>query len=102
MASWARYAEGVDEQGEPIDVQDQLAETLVPLAKSQRENPTAFIENTRCSATSHAGALRRSVHVGVDSLHRDGARATLESLVREGDGMTVPARRSGRWSSARR
>ena len=46
MASWARYAEGVDEQGEPIDVQDQLADTLVPLARSQRDNPTAFIENT--------------------------------------------------------
>ena len=46
VASWARYAEGVDEQGEPIDVQDQLADTLVPLAKSQREKPTAFIENT--------------------------------------------------------
>lgn len=30
---WARYAEGVDEQGEPIDVQDQLADTLVPLAR---------------------------------------------------------------------
>ena len=46
VASWARYAEGVDEQGEPIDVQDQLADTLVPLARSQRDNPTAFIENT--------------------------------------------------------
>ena len=52
VASWARYAEGVDEQGEPIDVQDQFAETLVPLAKSQRDNPTAFIENTACSAIS--------------------------------------------------
>jgi mannitol 2-dehydrogenase len=46
VASWARYAEGVDEQGEPIDVADQLADSLVPLARSQHDNPTAFIENT--------------------------------------------------------
>jgi mannitol 2-dehydrogenase len=39
----------VDEQGEPIEVGDQLADTLVPLAKSQRENPTTFIENTEVS-----------------------------------------------------
>ncbi|MGV0798007.1 mannitol dehydrogenase family protein, partial [Mycolicibacterium elephantis] len=46
VASWARYAEGVDEQGQPIDVQDQLADILVPLARSQHDHPTAFIENT--------------------------------------------------------
>ena len=39
VASWARYSEGVDEHGEPIDVQDQLADTLVPLAKSQHDEP---------------------------------------------------------------
>ena len=46
VASWARYAEGVDEEGEPIEVVDQLAESLVPIARSQYQNPTAFIENT--------------------------------------------------------
>ena len=35
VASWARYAEGVDESGEPIEVVDQFAEELVPLARSQ-------------------------------------------------------------------
>ena len=28
VASWARYAEGVDEQGEPIKIVDQLADTV--------------------------------------------------------------------------
>ena len=46
VASWARYAEGVDEWGEPIEVVDQLADSLVPIARSQHENPTAFIEIT--------------------------------------------------------
>lgn len=83
VASWARYAEGVDEQGEPIDVQDQLAERLVPLAKSQRDHPMAFISDT--DVFGDLAAHPRFVEAylwALDSLHRDGARATLEALVR--------------------
>lgn len=82
VASWARYAEGVDEQGEPIDVQDQLAEILVPLAQSQREHPTAFIENT--AVFGDLASQPRFVEAylwALDSLHRNGARATLENLL---------------------
>lgn len=84
VASWARYAEGVDEHGEPIDVQDQLADTLVPLAKSQRENPTAFIENTAVFGDLADDFRFVQAYVwALDSLHRDGARATLETLLRQ-------------------
>jgi len=84
VASWARYAEGVDEQGEPIDVQDQLADTLVPLAKTQRENPTAFIENTDVFGDLASEPTFVDAYVwALDSLHRDGARATLETLLRK-------------------
>ena len=84
VASWARYAEGVDEQGEPIDVQDQLADTLVPLAQSQRDNPTAFIENTDVFGDLAAsGRFVEAYLWALDSLHRDGARATLEALMRK-------------------
>jgi mannitol 2-dehydrogenase len=81
VASWARYAEGVDEQGEPIEVQDALADTLVPLAQSQRERPTAFIENT--PVFGDLAAQPRFVEAylwALDSLHRVGARATLQAL----------------------
>ncbi len=47
VASWARYAEGIDEGGEPITIVDRLAGELVPLARTQRAYPTAFIENTK-------------------------------------------------------
>ncbi|BBX00647.1 mannitol dehydrogenase [Mycolicibacterium moriokaense] len=84
VASWARYAEGVDEQGEPIDVQDQLADTLVPLAKSQRENPTAFIENTAVFGDLASDSRFVEAYVwALESLHRDGARATLKTLLRK-------------------
>jgi mannitol 2-dehydrogenase len=84
VASWARYAEGVDENGEPIDVVDHLAETLVPVAQSQRENPLAFIENR--SLFGDLVDQPRFVEAyrwALDTLHSDGARATLEQLAKE-------------------
>jgi len=86
VASWARYAEGVDEQGEPIDVQDNLAETLVPLAKSQLKNPTAFIENTALFGDLAKEPRFVEAYLwALDSLHEVGARATLEELVKPDD-----------------
>ena len=82
VASWARYAEGVDEQGEPIEVVDRLRDVLTPLARRQREDPDAFISNREVFGdlvdderfvTAYRSALR--------SLHERGARATVESLV---------------------
>jgi len=84
VASWARYDEGVDEEGNPIDVQDQLADTLVPLARSQREHPTAFIENTEVFGDLASQPRFVEAYLwALDSLHRDGARATLETLLRK-------------------
>src|ERR687897_552982 len=45
VASWARYVEGVDEQGEPIQVVDRQADQLKAIAAKQRTDPTAFIAN---------------------------------------------------------
>jgi mannitol 2-dehydrogenase len=86
VASWARYAEGVDEDGQPIDVQDQIADTLVPLARSQHENPTAFIENTEVFGDLASQPRFVEAYLwALDSLHRDGARATLERVISSAD-----------------
>ncbi|OBK77498.1 mannitol dehydrogenase family protein [Mycobacterium sp. 1164985.4] len=86
VASWARYAEATDEHGQPIDVQDQLADVLVPLAKQPRENPTAFIENTDLFGDLASDERFVDAYVwALDSLHRDGARATLEALMHKDD-----------------
>ena len=37
VASWARYAEGVDERGEPIEVVDRFADSLTQLARRERD-----------------------------------------------------------------
>jgi mannitol 2-dehydrogenase len=82
VASWARYAEGMDEQGKPIDVVDRLKDTLMKIASRNREDPDAFVSNRELFGdlvddkrflTAYRSALA--------SLHERGARATLESLV---------------------
>src|SRR6476659_9967410 len=76
VASWARYAEGVDEAGQPIEVVDRLRDSLMPLARRQREDPDAFIANRDVFgdladqerfATAYTSTLV--------SLHQRGARA---------------------------
>jgi mannitol 2-dehydrogenase len=84
VASWARYAEGVDEDGRPIEVVDPLADTLVPIARSQRDHPTAFLENR--SVFGDLVDEPRFVEPylwALESLHRHGARATLTALLEE-------------------
>ena len=82
VASWARYAEGTDEAGQPIEVVDRLRDSLKQLARRQRDDPDAFIANRdifgdlasdKRFVTAYRSALA--------SLHQRGARATLESLV---------------------
>ena len=82
VASWARYAEGLDEQGEPIEVVDRLADSLTQLARRQREDPDAFIANRRLFGDLADGKRFVTAYRSVlASLHQRGARATLESLV---------------------
>jgi len=82
VASWARYAEGVDEQGRPIEVVDRFRDSLMQLARSQRSNPDAFIANRwlfgdLVDNDQFVAAYRSALA----SLHQRGARATLQSLV---------------------
>lgn len=80
-ASWARYDEAVDEQGEPIAVVDRVASELTALAASQRDDPTAFLRNRVLFGDlvddprfvePYLAALR--------SLWAHGARATVATL----------------------
>jgi mannitol 2-dehydrogenase len=83
VASWARYAEGVDEQGEPIKVVDRLADTLQQIAAQQREDPLAFVKNQELfgDLATEPGFTEPYLNA-LDSLHTSGARGTLEALVR--------------------
>ncbi|MGW6659350.1 mannitol dehydrogenase family protein [Rhodococcus sp. NPDC055024] len=81
VASWARYAEGTDENGDPITVVDQMADTLVPLAQKQSSDPLAFIGNRQIFGDlvddrRFVASFRKTL----DSLHSVGARKTLEEV----------------------
>ncbi len=81
VASWARYAEGIDEQGEPIEVVDRLSEDLIALARRQRDDPHVFISNRAVFGTlADDERFVTAYHSALGSLHQRGARATLESL----------------------
>jgi mannitol 2-dehydrogenase len=83
VASWARYAEGVNEWGEPFEVVDQLADSLIPIARSQHEYPCAFLEITGLFGDlAHQPQFAQAYRWSLESLHHKGARATLEALVR--------------------
>jgi len=82
VASWARYAEGIDEDGNPIDVVDRKKNTLMAAAREQRSDPLAFVRDREIFGdlvdditfvTSYLATL--------ESLHRKGARTTLHDLV---------------------
>jgi len=49
VASWARYAEGVDEQGESIEIVDELADTVQRLAASSGTIRSPSSRTASCS-----------------------------------------------------
>lgn len=82
VASWARYAEGVDERGEPIDIIDSRKERIVSAASRQRDHPSAFIEDRELFGDLAQDESFRSAYLrALDLLHERGASATLQTLL---------------------
>jgi mannitol 2-dehydrogenase len=79
VAAWARYAEGVDEEGRPIRVVDRLA---AELRERALRGGTAFIENRALFGDLADDERFRAAYLAsLASLHEIGARRTLEKLV---------------------
>ena len=85
VAAWARYAEGVDEAGEPIDVVDRRRDAVMERARRQADDPLAFLEDRDLFHDLH-DQPRFTEHylAALRSLHDIGARATLESWIDRG------------------
>ncbi|SOC49731.1 mannitol 2-dehydrogenase [Blastococcus aggregatus] len=83
LAGWARYAEGVGEDGAPIEVVDPLRERLMAAAGRQADDPLAFVsdrelfgdlvDDERFAATYRAT---------LDLVRTRGVRAALEEVLR--------------------
>ena len=82
VAAWARYSEGIDEQGAPIVVQDRFRDTLVAAAQRQSADPLAFVRNRELFGDLVDDERFTSAYLtALDSLHRVGSRKTVESLL---------------------
>jgi mannitol 2-dehydrogenase len=81
VASWARYAEGVDEQGEPIEVVDRLKDQVMAAAATQQADPTAFLQQRDLFGDlAHQPRFVEAYEEALDSLHSRGAHATVVDL----------------------
>ena len=78
VAAWARYAEGVDEDGEPIEVVDHRKEAVMERAARQSKEPLAFLEDRNLfHDLSDQPRFTEPYQEALRSLHEHGAHATL-------------------------
>jgi mannitol 2-dehydrogenase len=84
VACWARYAEGTDENGEPYEIDDDLAPQLRAAAGQQRSRPLAFLEDNRAVFGDLAADERFTRVYGaiLGALLEHGVRDTLADLDR--------------------
>jgi mannitol 2-dehydrogenase len=81
VAAWARYAEGVDEEGAPIEIVDQLADRVRATAARNRTDPLAFVSDRGIFGDLvDQPRFVEAYTWALASLHEHGARATLEAL----------------------
>ncbi|MGB5952724.1 MAG: mannitol dehydrogenase family protein [Ornithinimicrobium sp.] len=82
VASWARYAEGVDEDGEPITVVDRLSERVMEAAAHQDQDPLAFLRDPDLfDDLVEQDRFTDAYTAHLESLHTVGANETVTRLV---------------------
>ncbi len=80
VAAWARYAEGVDEDGQPIEIVDHRRDKIMERAKEQSSDPLAFLRDPDLFGDLvEDERFTKDYLEALESLHEHGARATLEA-----------------------
>ncbi|MEE1621753.1 mannitol dehydrogenase family protein [Zafaria sp. J156] len=81
VATWARYAEGVDEAGEPIQVVDRLRDRVMAAAAEQDRDPLAFVRDPELfgDLADHEGFTRHYL-AALAVLRESGVRELIERL----------------------
>ncbi len=78
VAAWARYAEGVDEQGRPIEIVDRLRDQVLAAAARRHEDPLAFLRDRDLFGGLVDDERFTTAYLRfLDDLHAKGAVATL-------------------------
>jgi mannitol 2-dehydrogenase len=90
VAGWARYAEGTDEHGRPIEIVDRLAAQVSAMAQRYDEDPLALLSMEQLFGDLADDEAFRSAYLAIlGRLHEVGAARTVVEL-NEG---TLPAPR---------
>jgi mannitol 2-dehydrogenase len=81
IASWARYAEGIDEQGQTIDVVDRLAVTVTAAARKYRTEPLAAVRLSQLFGDLADNERFRHEYLRIAAnIHDNGTALTLDEL----------------------
>jgi mannitol 2-dehydrogenase len=81
VSSWARYAEGVDEQGSPIEIVDRLAAAVTAAARRYATDPLALLEMTELFGDLADNDRFREEFLRISaSIHDLGVERTLDDL----------------------
>lgn len=84
VASWARYAEGTDEDCRPIEVVDRLRDRVVAAARRDRQEPGAFLDDRELFGDLRDDSRFVDAYVEAVGLIRDlGAREAMRRIVGE-------------------
>lgn len=77
VAAWARYAEGVDEQGRPFEINDRRRDQVAANAKRQQDEPLAFIRDRSLFGDLAEDSRFSAAYLeALESLRERGARET--------------------------
>ena len=80
-AGWARFHQGVDEHGQPIEIVDRLQSELAQAAAAQQDRPTAFLENRDLFGDLVDEPRFRDPYLAtLDGLRQHGVEETLRRL----------------------
>lgn len=84
VASWARYAEGIDEEGNPIEIVDNAEDKVRAAAQAQKDDELAFLRDEDFFGDLADQPRFTEEYVKVlRSLHEVGSLKTLEGLLAE-------------------
>ncbi|HEX8768004.1 MAG TPA: mannitol dehydrogenase family protein, partial [Jatrophihabitans sp.] len=84
LAGWARYCEGVDFSGRPIEVRDHLADRLQANARRQQDDPLAFVADRELFGDLvDSEAFRTAYLQALGMLRSHGPQATVAHLAED-------------------
>lgn len=86
VASWARYAEGIDEQGQPIAINDRMATRLKTTAARNHKDSLAFLRDREIFGDLvDEPQFTQEYTRALTLLHERGAQDTLDVLLADLD-----------------